>query len=85
MKRGRESISSSLQLALSNGLPMQAAIAYRVLADLQDFKADYSGGPRRAIVRDLFLQTTRERKRGTYVPRRLWLCAVSAPVNVVKR
>jgi tetratricopeptide (TPR) repeat protein len=36
-------VNSSLQLALSNGLPMQAAIAYRVLANLRDFKADYSG------------------------------------------
>jgi tetratricopeptide (TPR) repeat protein len=39
----RARVNSSLQLALSNGLPMQAAIAYRVLADLRDFKADYSG------------------------------------------
>src|SRR5262249_42878946 len=36
-------VDSSLQLALKNGLPMQAATAYRLLADLRDFKADYSG------------------------------------------
>jgi tetratricopeptide (TPR) repeat protein len=36
-------VDSSLQLALSNGLPMQAATAYRLLADLRDLKADYSG------------------------------------------
>src|SRR3974377_1707981 len=32
-----------LQLALKNGLPMQAALAYRLLADLPDFKDDYGG------------------------------------------
>jgi len=36
-------VDSSLQLALSNGLPMQAATAYRLWADLRDLKADYSG------------------------------------------
>jgi DNA-binding CsgD family transcriptional regulator/tetratricopeptide (TPR) repeat protein len=39
----RARVDSSLQLALNNNLPMQAAIAYRVLADLRDFKADYAG------------------------------------------
>jgi DNA-binding CsgD family transcriptional regulator/tetratricopeptide (TPR) repeat protein len=39
----RERVDASLQLALCNGLPMQAATAYRLLADLRDFKADYSG------------------------------------------
>src|SRR4029077_15892003 len=36
-------VDCSLQLALTNGLPMQAATAYRLLADLRDLKADYSG------------------------------------------
>jgi DNA-binding CsgD family transcriptional regulator/tetratricopeptide (TPR) repeat protein len=36
-------VDCSLQLALKNGLPMQAATAYRLLADLRDFKADYGG------------------------------------------
>jgi ATP/maltotriose-dependent transcriptional regulator MalT len=36
-------VDCSLQLALKNGLPMQAAAAYRLLADLRDFKADYGG------------------------------------------
>ena len=39
----RARVDSSLQLALNNNLPMQAALAYRVLADLRDFKADYVG------------------------------------------
>jgi DNA-binding CsgD family transcriptional regulator len=39
----RERVDCSLQLALNNGLPMQAATAYRLLADLNDFKADYAG------------------------------------------
>jgi DNA-binding CsgD family transcriptional regulator/tetratricopeptide (TPR) repeat protein len=39
----RARVDSSLRLALDNGLPMQAAIAYRLLADLRDFKADYGG------------------------------------------
>ena len=39
----RARVDSSLQLALSNNLRMQAAIAYRVLGDLLDVKADYSG------------------------------------------
>src|SRR6202008_3457503 len=43
-------VDSSLQLALSNGLPMQAATAYRLLADLRDLKADY-GGARDAHLR----------------------------------
>jgi DNA-binding CsgD family transcriptional regulator/tetratricopeptide (TPR) repeat protein len=41
--QARERVDCSLQLALNNGLPMQAATAYRVLADLKDFKADYAG------------------------------------------
>jgi DNA-binding NarL/FixJ family response regulator len=36
-------VDSALELALNNNLPMQAATAYRVLADLRDFKADYTG------------------------------------------
>jgi ATP/maltotriose-dependent transcriptional regulator MalT len=32
-----------LQLALNNNLPIQAAGAYRVLADLRGYKADYAG------------------------------------------
>jgi DNA-binding CsgD family transcriptional regulator/tetratricopeptide (TPR) repeat protein len=36
-------VDCSLELALNNGLPMQAATAYRLLADLRDFKADYDG------------------------------------------
>jgi tetratricopeptide (TPR) repeat protein len=39
-----------LELALNNSLPMQAATAYRLLADLRDFKADY-GGARDAHLR----------------------------------
>ncbi len=39
----RARVDCSLQLALNNNLPMQAARAYRVLADLRDFKADYAG------------------------------------------
>jgi tetratricopeptide (TPR) repeat protein len=39
--RGR--VDCSLELALNNSLPMQAATAYRFLADLRDFKADYGG------------------------------------------
>jgi DNA-binding CsgD family transcriptional regulator/tetratricopeptide (TPR) repeat protein len=34
---------SALELALNNNFPMQAAMAYRVLADLREFKADYTG------------------------------------------
>src|SRR5262249_11051035 len=36
-------VDCSLEMALQNGLPMQAATAYRLLADLRDFKADYEG------------------------------------------
>jgi DNA-binding CsgD family transcriptional regulator/tetratricopeptide (TPR) repeat protein len=36
-------VDCSLELALNNSLPMQAATAYRFLADLRDFKADYGG------------------------------------------
>jgi DNA-binding CsgD family transcriptional regulator/tetratricopeptide (TPR) repeat protein len=39
----QERVDCSLELALNNGLPMQAATAYRLLADLRDFKADYDG------------------------------------------
>jgi DNA-binding CsgD family transcriptional regulator len=39
----RVRVDRSLELALNNGLPMQAATAYRFLADLRDFKADYDG------------------------------------------
>ena len=39
----RMRVDCSLELALNNGLPMQAATAYRFLADLRDFKADYGG------------------------------------------
>jgi DNA-binding NarL/FixJ family response regulator/tetratricopeptide (TPR) repeat protein len=39
----RARVDSSLQLALDNNLPEQAAIAYRLLADLREFKADYGG------------------------------------------
>ena len=39
----RARVDSSLQLALDNNLPMQAAIAYRVLGDLREFRADYDG------------------------------------------
>jgi tetratricopeptide (TPR) repeat protein len=35
----RARVDSSLQLALDNNLPMQAAIAYRVLGDLREFRA----------------------------------------------
>jgi DNA-binding CsgD family transcriptional regulator/tetratricopeptide (TPR) repeat protein len=43
-------VDCALELALNNGLPMQAATAYRLLADLRDFKADY-GGAREAHLR----------------------------------
>jgi DNA-binding NarL/FixJ family response regulator/tetratricopeptide (TPR) repeat protein len=46
----QERVDRSLELALNNGLPMQAATAYRLLADLRDFKADY-GGARDAHLR----------------------------------
>jgi len=46
----RARVDRSLELALNNGLPMQAATAYRFLADLRDFKADY-GGARDAHLR----------------------------------
>ena len=36
-------VGCSLEMALQNGLPMQAATAYRLLADLRDLKADYEG------------------------------------------
>jgi DNA-binding CsgD family transcriptional regulator len=36
-------VDRALELALNNGLPMQAATAYRLLADLRDLKADYAG------------------------------------------
>jgi hypothetical protein len=49
----RARVDSSLQLALNNNLPMQAAIAYRVLADLRDFKADYAGLATRNCTRSL--------------------------------
>jgi DNA-binding CsgD family transcriptional regulator len=39
----RVQVDCSLELALNNSLPMQAATAYRLLADLRDFKADYDG------------------------------------------
>jgi DNA-binding CsgD family transcriptional regulator/tetratricopeptide (TPR) repeat protein len=39
----RVRVDCSLELALNNNLPMQAATAYRFLADLRDFKADYGG------------------------------------------
>src|SRR4029077_19983097 len=39
----RARVDCSLELALNNSLPMQAATAYRFLADLRDFKADYGG------------------------------------------
>ena len=39
----RVRVDRSLELALNNSLPMQAATAYRFLADLRDFKADYDG------------------------------------------
>jgi tetratricopeptide (TPR) repeat protein len=39
----RARVDSSLQLSLDNNLPLQAAIAYRVLGDLREFKADYDG------------------------------------------
>jgi tetratricopeptide (TPR) repeat protein len=39
----RVRVDSSLQLALKNGLPMQVATAYRLLADLRNLKADYNG------------------------------------------
>jgi len=39
----RARVDSALELALNNNLPLQAAMAYRVLADLRDFKADYAG------------------------------------------
>jgi ATP/maltotriose-dependent transcriptional regulator MalT len=39
----RARVDSSLQLALDNNLPMQAAIAYRVLGDLREFRGDYAG------------------------------------------
>jgi tetratricopeptide (TPR) repeat protein len=39
----RVRVDCSLELALNNGLPMQAATAYRLLADLRDLKADYDG------------------------------------------
>lgn len=39
----RARVDRSLELALNNSLPMQAATAYRFLADLRDFKADYDG------------------------------------------
>jgi DNA-binding CsgD family transcriptional regulator/tetratricopeptide (TPR) repeat protein len=39
----RARVDCSLELALNNGLPMQAATAYRLLADFRDFKADYGG------------------------------------------
>jgi len=39
----RVRVDRSLELALNNGLPMQAATAYRSLADLRDLKADYDG------------------------------------------
>ncbi len=39
----RARVDSSLQLALDNNFPMQAAIAYRVLGDLREFRADYDG------------------------------------------
>jgi tetratricopeptide (TPR) repeat protein len=46
----RARVDCSLQLALNNGLPMEAATAYRLLADLRNFKADY-GGARDAHLR----------------------------------
>ena len=39
----RARVDSSLQLALDNNLPMQAATAYRVLGDLREFRGDYDG------------------------------------------
>jgi DNA-binding CsgD family transcriptional regulator/tetratricopeptide (TPR) repeat protein len=39
----RARVDSSLELALNNNLPMQAAIAYRVLGDLREFRGDYAG------------------------------------------
>ena len=39
----RSRVDASLQLALDNNLPGQAAIAYRVLGDLREFRADYAG------------------------------------------
>ncbi|MBV8278001.1 MAG: hypothetical protein JO170_22435, partial [Verrucomicrobia bacterium] len=39
----RARVDSSLELALSKNLRTQAAFAYRVLADILDVKADYSG------------------------------------------
>ena len=40
----RVQVDSALELALNNNLPMKVAMAYRVLADLRDFKADYNRG-----------------------------------------